>query len=78
MVLGIVSAVLMFIPYLGLYLYAAPLTGIVLSALGKKSVYSKGKATVGLVLSIIAAILAFVFGVIYIVNGVMQVNTLIY
>lgn len=54
---GIAALSLFFIPYWGI---VWGIQGIVLSALGKKSVVENGKASTGLVLSIIAVVLGVV------------------
>ena len=54
---GIVALALFFIPYLGI---GIGINGIVLSALGKRSVINRGKATAGLVMSIIATVISFI------------------
>ena len=58
LVLGIISIVFPWIPYLTYVALPAGIVGIVLSAKGRKIGNGKGMATAGLVLSIIGVVLS--------------------
>ena len=53
LVLGILSLVLNFVPYLGITTLPVGIVGLILSVKGRKIEYKKGMATAGMVLSII-------------------------
>jgi hypothetical protein len=57
LVLGIISMIAWLLPFIGLPI---SVIGIVLAALGRRSVSRRKMATVGLVLSIIALVLTFI------------------
>ena len=59
---GIVSLVLFWIPWVGIFV---GIPGIVLSALGRRSVIQHGKANTGLGLSIAAVVLSVIWLVIF-------------
>lgn len=58
LILGIVSIVFPWIPYIGFLALPAGIVGIILSAKGRKVPTGKGMATAGLVLSIIGVVLS--------------------
>ena len=53
LVLGILSLVLNFVPYLGITTLPVGIVGLILSVKGRKIEYKKGMATAGMFLSII-------------------------
>lgn len=60
LVLGIIGLIAWLIPFFG---YPVSIVGIIMAALGRRSVSRHGMATVGLVLAIIALVLTFISSV---------------
>lgn len=65
-ILGLVSIVAWFLPLIG---YPTAICGIVFSAKGLKSTSSKGKATAGLVLSIIFLVFTIINSIVGVMNN---------
>lgn len=61
LVLGILSIVFAFVPYMSLLGGACGIVGIILAVLGKKDPQRAGMATAGLICSIIGTILCLIF-----------------
>ena len=65
LILGILSLLLMWIPFFGLVAILTSILGIILGVVGKKQLVEReeptGMATAGIVMSIIALILSVVF-----------------
>jgi hypothetical protein len=70
LVLGIISLVFCFVPYIG---FPVSIVGIFLAAFGRRSITRRTMATVGLVLSIIGLVLAVIFTVVYL-GAIMSAN----
>lgn len=61
LVLGIISIVFSFVPYMSLIGGVCGIVGIILAVMGKKDPEKAGMATAGLVCSIIGTILCLIF-----------------
>ena len=61
LVLGIISIVFSFVPYMSLIGGVCCIVGIILAVMGKKDPEKAGMATAGLVCSIIGTILCLIF-----------------
>ena len=61
LILGIFSLILSFFPVLYVFTFILGAGGIVLGAIGRKNIGKRGMATTGMILSIIAVAMGFLF-----------------